>query len=140
MKKSNNTSKIVRISLYKSYPTYEKFKKSLNYWLSTVNIKTVPRNKSLFKVTIKLIPSAHINVNLSNWATLTKKTTHVDVIRSPHIDKKSREQFNKIIRKFVHITNISYPYIWLGQCIHMQTQAMYLEILEKKRVIFYSKF
>jgi hypothetical protein len=126
------------------YFGYQYFQKSSRYWLTLFNKNNeFPKRiykKSMYKIILYIVPSDHISFHLNKWACLTKQTTHVDVIRSPHIDKKSREQFNKVYRKYIKTTSLAYPYFWLAKCLNPQSRAINIKIMEKQKVLFTSNF
>lgn len=67
--------------------------KPKKYILITLNLKSF--HKNLYKkIYNKIYHKAKIlNLNITNWAYLPTKTKRFTVLRSPHVNKSSREQF-----------------------------------------------
>ena len=71
----------------------ELLKRPDKYILITLNLKSF--NKHLFKeINKKIYKKSKIwNIDIKSWINLPTKTKRFTVLRSPHVNKSSREQF-----------------------------------------------
>lgn len=87
-------------------------------------VKLQIKTKMLFKTTLYTIPTRTLPFLVNNFraGTITKASHPISIIRSPHIDKKSWEQFKFFMQKKTKITK---------QLSNLRTTLQFAQILRK---------
>jgi len=98
--------------------------------------------KLLHQIRITMTPATDFPLAFNNLspANLYRNSTHLDVIRSPHIDKKSREQFGSKQHKYVYRTRNIVPFMVLADRISRQSRVFRLQVTSKRKLRFQSLF